>query len=111
MWRWAHSVPDTPQRLQFTAILDRRPFWYTDGMSKPTKPGVSSKRLNLSYHAAVLVAAGVLAWAFLSQFSPGLGLIQGVTGQSTQNLSRDHAELRLNLPSLLPTREDWSDGR
>lgn len=111
MWRWAHSVPDTPQRLEFTLILGQGPFWYTDGMSKPTKSGVSSKRLNLSYHAAVLVAAGVLAWAFLSHFSQGFIVIQGVTGQSRPNLSRDHAELRLKLPSLLPTREDWSDGR
>ncbi len=111
MWRWAHSVPDTPKRLQFSPILDRRPFWYTVNMSKPTKNSVSSKRVSVSYHAAVLIAGGVLAWAFLSHFNPGFGLIQGVTGQSPQNLSRDHAELRLKLPSLLPTREDWSDGR
>lgn len=111
MWRWSHSVPDTPQRLQFTSILDRRPVWYTDGMLKPTKTSVSSTRVSVAYHAAVLVAGGVLAWAFLSHFSPGFGLIHGVTGQSPQNLSRDHAELRLKLPSLLPTREDWSDGR
>lgn len=80
-------------------------------MNRMLLPHRLRHRLRVPYHLALLIATGLLAWAFMSQLSTGLNAVQGIASHSAPALPTDRAELRFMLPSLLPNRDDWSDGR